>query len=130
MGEPNADALLQAVISVKAFGPGGDASGDVGDEVTLILLSRRPMMFQNSEGEMQDRVGAFESAVYDDVGHGLPPERSNISRDVGFRTHLDVFRRALLGDLPACVKPMTVRLQPSSRAVGAKPRASLLAKVA
>ena len=41
-----------------------------------------------------------------------------------FRTHLDVFRRALLSDPPARVEPMTVRLQPGARAVRAKPRAS------
>ena len=29
-------------------------------------------------------------------------------RDIVFRTHLDVFRRALLGDPPARVEPMTV----------------------
>ena len=42
----------------------------------------------------------------------------------GFRTRLDVFRRALLGDPPAHMEPMTVRLQPGAMAVRAKPRAS------
>ena len=39
--------------------------------------------------------------------------------------HLDVFRRALLGDPPARVEPMTVQFQLSSRAVWAKPRGFL-----
>ena len=41
-------------------------------------------------------------------------------RDIAFRAHLDVFRRALLGDPPARVDPMTVQLQPGARAVRAK----------
>ena len=44
--------------------------------------------------------------------------------DIVFHTHLDVFRLALLGDPPARVEPMTVRLQPGARAVWAKLRAS------
>ena len=56
--------------------------------------------------------------------HELPPERAKMMRDIVFRTHLDVFRRALLGDSPARMEPMTVRLQPSAMAMWAKPRAS------
>ena len=82
------------------------------------------MMFQDAEGEMQDRVGALETAVDDVVDHGLPPECAKILRDIVFRTHLDVFRWALLGGPPARVEPMTVRLHPGARAVRAKPRAS------
>ena len=51
-------------------------------------------------------------------------------RDIVFRAHLDVFRRASLGDPPARVDPMTVRLQPGARAVRAKLRASPPAKAA
>ena len=47
-----------------------------------------------------------------------------------FRTHLDVFRRALLGDLLARVEPMTVRRQPGSRAVWVTSRASPIAYIA
>ena len=65
VGEPNAGALLRAAMAVTAFGPGGDAPGDVDDDVKLTLLSQRPMMFQDSEVEMQDRVGALETAVDD-----------------------------------------------------------------
>jgi len=74
--------------------------------------------------EMQDRVGALGTAVDDAVDHDLPPECAKMLPDIVFRTHLDVFCRALLGYLPACVEPMTVRLQPGARAVWAKPRAS------
>ena len=52
-------------MAVTAFGPGDDAPGDVDDDVTLMLQSQRPMMFQDSEVEMQDRVGALETAVDD-----------------------------------------------------------------
>ena len=88
------------------------------------------MMFQDSEVEMLDRVGALETAVDDAVGHGLPPECAKMLRDTVFRLHLDVLCRALLGDPPARVEPMTVRLQPGARAVRAKPRASKPAKAA
>ena len=50
-------------------------------------------------------------------------------RDIIFRTHLDVFCRALLGDPPARVEPTTVRLQPGARAVRAKPRASPIVQI-
>ena len=39
VGEPNAGAVLRAAMAVTAFGPGGDAPGDVDDNVTLALLS-------------------------------------------------------------------------------------------
>ena len=74
VGEPNAGAVLRAAMDVTALGPGGDAPGDVDDGVTLTLLSQRPMMFQDSEVEVQDRVGALETAVDDAVDHGLLPE--------------------------------------------------------
>ena len=34
VGEPNAGAVLRAAMVVTAFGPGGDAPGDVDDDVT------------------------------------------------------------------------------------------------
>ena len=73
---------------------------------------------------MQDRVGALETAVNDAVDHGLPSECAKMLRDTVFRTHLDVFHRALMSDPPARVEPMTVRLQPGTRTVRAKLRAS------
>ena len=79
---------------------------------------------------MQDRVCALVTAVDDAVAHSLPEECAKMLRDIIFRTHLDVFRRTLLGDPPARVEPMTVRLQPGARAVRVKPRASPPAKAA
>ena len=85
------------------------------------------MMFQDSEVEMQDRVGALGTAVDDAGDHDLPPECAKMLRDIVFRTHLHVFRRALLDDPPSRVEPMTVRLQPGARAVRVTPRASPIA---
>ena len=42
VGEPNAGAVLRAVMAVTAFGPGGDAPGDVYDDVTVCLLYTSP----------------------------------------------------------------------------------------
>ena len=72
---------------------------------------------------MEDRVGGLETAVDNAVDHGLPPECAKMLRDIVFRTHLDVFCRALLDDPPVRVEPMTLRLQPGTRAVPAKPHA-------
>ena len=113
VGEPKAGAVVPVAMAVLAFGPGGNALGDVDDGVTLTLLSQRPMMFQVSDVEVQDRVGALETAVDDAVDHSLRPGCAKMLRDIvfcGFHTHLDVFRRALLDDPPAHVEPMTVRL--------------------
>ena len=41
VGEANDGAVLSAAMTVTAFVPGGDAPGDVGDEVALTLPSRR-----------------------------------------------------------------------------------------
>ena len=125
VGEPNAGAVVQVTMVVTAFGPGGDAPGDVDDDVTLLLVSQRPMMFHDSEVEVQDRVGALETAFDDAVDHGLQRECAKMLRDTVvrcFRTTVDVFRRAVLGDPLAHVKLMTVR-QPGAEAVRAKPRA-------
>ena len=127
--EPNAGTVLRAAMAVTAFGPGGGAPGDVDDDATLTLLSQRPMMFQDSEVEMQDRVGALGTAVDDAVDHELPP-CTKMLRDIVFRTHLDIFRRALLGDPPARLESMTVRLHPGARALRATPRASPIVHIA
>ena len=50
-------------------------------------------MFQDSEVEMQDRVGALETAVNDAVDHGLQPECAKMLRDIVFcvfRAHASV----------------------------------------
>ena len=59
VGEPHAGAVLWAAMSAMAFGPVCDAPGYVDDKVTLLLVSQRPMVFQHSEAEMEDRVGAL-----------------------------------------------------------------------
>ena len=88
------------------------------------------MMFQDSEVEIQDRVGALGTAVDDAVDHEIPPECAKMMRDIVFRAHLDAFRWALWGDPPARVEAMTVRLQPGARAVRLIPRASPIAHIA
>ena len=60
--------------------------------------------------QMWDRVG-METAVDNAVDHSFTPECAKMLCDIGFRTHLDVFCRAFLGDPPARVEPMAVRLQ-------------------
>ena len=61
VGEPNNDAVLRAVMAVTAFVPGGDAPGDVDNEVGLTLPSQRPMIFPNSEVKMRNRVGVLKT---------------------------------------------------------------------
>ena len=102
VGEPNAGAVPRAAMTVTAFGPGDDGSADdMEDEATLTLLSQRPMMFQDSQVEMQDRVGALETVADNAVDHGSPPECAKMLRDILFRKHLDVLRRPFLSDPPA-----------------------------
>ena len=60
-------------MAVTVFVPGGDAPGGVDDEVALTLPSQRPMIFQDSEVEMRNRVGVLETAVDNAVDHGSPP---------------------------------------------------------
>ena len=127
--ELNARAVLRAAMVVTVFGLGGGAPGNVNDDATLTLLSQRPM-FQDAEVEIQDRVGALETAFDDADDYDVPPEYAKMLRDIVFRTHLDVFRRAFLGDPPTRVEPMTVRLQPGARAVRVTPRASPIMHIA
>ena len=82
--EPNAGAVLQAAMAVTAFGPGDGPPGDVDDDATLTLLSQRPMMFQNYDVEMQDRVGALGTAVDDAVDHDVQPECAKMLREFFF----------------------------------------------
>ena len=76
------------------------------------------MIFQDFEVEMRDRVGVLETAVDNAVDHSFP---RNVMRDIVIFTHVEVFRPAFLGDPPARVESMMVRLQPGARAVRAKP---------
>ena len=72
--ELNHGAVLRAAMAVTAFVLGGDAPGDLDDEVTLTLPSQRPMIFQDSEMKMRDPVGVLETAVDNAVDHGSPPD--------------------------------------------------------
>ena len=77
-------------MAVTAFVPGGDAPGDVDDEVALLLPPQRPMIFQDPEVEMRGRVGVLETDVDNAVDHGSPPECAKMLDDIVFRTHLKV----------------------------------------
>ena len=57
-------------MAATVVASGGDAPGDADDNVTLALLSQRPIVFQDSEVEVQDRVGALEAVVDDAVDLG------------------------------------------------------------
>ena len=92
--EPNNGAVLRAAMAVTAFAPGCDAPGDVNNEVTLTLPSQRPMIFQDSDVEIEDHVGVLETAVDNSVDHDSPPECAKMLSDIVFRTHLDVLCRA------------------------------------
>ena len=110
-GRPNNGAVLRASMVATAFVPGGDAPGDVDDEVTLTPPSQRAMLFQDSEVEMRDRAGVLEMAVDNAVDHGSPPECAKMLRDIVWRTHLDVVCRALSVDPPARKKLVAIRFQ-------------------
>ena len=90
VGEPNDCAVLQAAMAFTALVAGGDAPGDVDDEVALTLPAQRPMVFKDLEVEMRDRSGVLETAVDNAVDHGSSLECANMLRDMGFGKHLDV----------------------------------------
>ena len=98
VGEPNDGAVLRVAIAVIAFVLGGDAPGDVDDEVTLTLPCQRSMIFQDSDVETRNRVGVLETAVDNAVDHSSSPECAKMLRYIVFRTHLDVSCRALPGN--------------------------------
>ena len=50
VGDSKAGAVLRVAMAVKGFG--SDAPGDMDDNFTLTLLSKRPMMFKDAELEM------------------------------------------------------------------------------
>ena len=113
VGEPNDGAVLRAAMAVTAFVLGGDALGDVDDEVALTLPCQRSMIFQDSEVETRNRVGVLETAVDNAVDHSSSPECAKMLRYIVFRTHLDVLYRALPGDPHARNKPRAVRAKPA-----------------
>ena len=120
VNEPNNSAVLRAAMAVTAFVSGGDAPGDVDDEVALTLPSQRPMIFQDSEVEMRDRVGVLETAVDNAFDHSSLQECAKMLRYVVFRTHLDVLCRALSGDPHARKKPGAVPFHSGVKVVRTK----------
>ena len=56
-------------MAFTAFVAGGDAPGDVDDDVALTLPAQRPMVFKDLEVEMRDRSGVLETAVDNAVDH-------------------------------------------------------------
>ena len=121
VGKPNDGAVLVAAMAVTAFVPGGDAPGDVDDEVALTLPSQRPIIFRVSEVEMRDRASVLETAANNAVDNGSPPECVKIRRDIVFHTHLDVLCRALSDDPHPRKKPGAVRFHSGARMVRVKP---------
>ena len=127
VGERNDGLVLQAAMAVTTFLSGGDVPGDVHDEVALTLPSQRPMIFQDSEVKMRDRVGVLETAVDNAVDHGSPLKCAKMLRDIDIHTHLDVLHRALLGDPPTRNKPMVARFSQVQGWCGQTPRLNLIA---
>ena len=76
-GEASDGAVLRAPMAVTTFVPGGDAPGDVVDEVALTLPCQRSMILQDPEVEMRDRAGVLETQVDYAVDHGF---RRNVPR--------------------------------------------------
>ena len=106
VGEPTNGAELLAAMAGTAFVPGGDAPGDVDDDVALTLPSKRPMIFQDSKVELRDRVGVLERVADNAVDHGAPPEFAKMLRDIAFRTHLTTLpskRPMIFQDMSAVV---------------------------
>ena len=95
---------------------------DQTDEVTDELVAKGPQMFMEPAEEMQERGKALAQAVEDAARNGLPPECVEKLRELVMRTYDRAFRRALVGEPPANVEPMQVKLKPGAQAVRAKPR--------
>ena len=81
MGEPNAGAVPWLAIAVTSFGPGVDAPGEVDDDVTLTLMSQRPISLQDPGVGARDHVDVFEALIDDAVDHGFPATCAKILRD-------------------------------------------------
>ena len=88
VAEPNVGAVLRAAMATTAFGPGGDAPGDVDDDVRLTLLSQRPRVSHNCNVEMQRLVDALDTAVDDAVGN----HRQNGALETAVHDAVDVAR--------------------------------------
>lgn len=56
-------------------------------------------------------------------GHGMPKKGAEQLQQLVMGERFDVFRRAIIGEYPADVEPMVVKLNAEVRTVRAKPRA-------
>ena len=122
VGEPIDGSVLRVVVAVAVFVPGGDAPGDVDDEVALTLPSQRPMVFQDSEMKMRDPARACWRRMSITLLIMAPRRKSTKTlRNIVFRTHLDVLYRALSGDPPPRNKLGAIRFHSGARVVRAKP---------
>ncbi|CAM9931443.1 unnamed protein product, partial [Sphacelaria rigidula] len=79
------------------------------DEAVKRLVERGPDMIMEPEEEEAARKAALEESVTDAVENGLGVSKAERLRGILYR-HVDAFRRALRGDPPARVEPMTVKL--------------------
>ena len=98
MAKPGTDAVLPMTMAGTVFWPGGVDPGDVDDDVTQGLLSQRPMIFRDSDEEMQGRVSVLETAVDNAADHGSPPDCAKMPRDIVFCTLRNVFCQAFMGE--------------------------------
>ena len=92
------------------------------DEVTEELVAKGPQMFMDVDEERQAREQALMEAVAEAERSGLPSECAPRLRDMVLYIHAEAFRRALVGEPPAAVPEMQVKLKPGSLAIQAKPR--------
>lgn len=119
VGEPNDVDVVRAAMTVTASVVGGDAPGGVDHVLTMTLPFQRPILFQDSAVEMQDHVSRLETAFESSVDCNTPRGCAKVLRDIVFRVHFNMFRRAFLGNPSARNKPVTVRLHPGVRVVRA-----------
>ena len=122
VGGPNYCAVLRASMTVTAVVPGGHPPGDVVDEVTLTLPSQRPMIFQDSEVEMQLVFACCRRLSITLLAKTrLSPECAKMLRDVIFRAQLNLLLRALLRDPTTRKQHAPVRYRSGARVVRSKP---------
>ena len=125
MGEPN--AVLWVAIAITSFGPGVDAPGEVDDDVTLTLMSQRPIYLEDPGIGARDHVDLFKALIYDAVDHGFPATCAKMLRDIVSPKKHEVFRHAIQGHPPARVEHIIVWLQRCASMVRVKPYQTVLA---
>ena len=76
---------------------------------------------------MRGRAGVLETAVTNAVDRGSSPKCAKMLHDTIFRTHLDVFCRALPDVPPARKEPVAVHSQLGEGWCGRSPRLEVMA---